>query len=161
MANLVEKNGIKPFMDKLGGADRREEVKSMCMKVLEDNGGVSLGKRDNEDHLYPEEYQKEIDQVVQALLRPGVTAKDLEMFSCALHVLDSLTAACLRPQDSLGFRACKAYVKHGRLDFVLPPVCKNSNTLLKSVRGMVVKHTKSERTRGKVLLYYPHFISMD
>ena len=95
----------------------------MCMKVLEDTGGVSLGKRDNEDHLYPEEHQKEIDQVVKALLcTAGVTAKDLEMFSS--FFLDSLMVACLRPQDSLGFRACKAYVKDGSLEFVLPSVCK-------------------------------------
>lgn len=149
VADLVEKNGIKPMLDKLGGADRRQELESMCMKVLEDNGGALLGKRKNEDHLYPEEHRKEIDQVVEALEGANVTAKDLEMFSCALHVLDSLTTACLRPQDSLGFRACEAYVKNGSLEFVFPEVCKNSSTLVRSARGMVVKHTKSERTRGE------------
>lgn len=149
MGNLVEKNGIKPIMDKLGGADRRKEVEKMCLEVLSDKGGRLLGKRENEDHLYPAEYQKQIDEVVKALSDEGVTANDLEMFSCALHILDSLTAACLRPQDSLGFRACRAYVRNGRLEFVLPPVGKNSNTLVKSVLGMVVNHTKADRTAGE------------
>ncbi|CAN0312736.1 unnamed protein product, partial [Hapterophycus canaliculatus] len=57
-------------------------------------------------------------------------------------------SACLRPQDSLGCLACKAYVKNGRLVFVLPPVGKNSRTLVKSVIGMVVNHAKDERTTG-------------
>lgn len=33
LGKLVETNGIKPIMDKLGGADRRKEVEEMCMKV--------------------------------------------------------------------------------------------------------------------------------
>lgn len=96
------------------------------MEVLSDKRGRLLGKRENEDHLYPAEYQQQIDEVVKALSDEGVTAKDLEMFSCALHILDSLTAARLRPQDSLRFRACRAYVRNGRLEFFLPPVGKNS-----------------------------------
>lgn len=114
----MEKNGIKTMLDKLGDDDRRQEVESMCMEVLEDNGDALLGKRENEDHLYPEKHRTEIDRAVEALKAAKVTAKDVEMFSCALHVLDFLTAACLRPQDSLGFRACEAYVKNGSLEFV-------------------------------------------
>lgn len=152
LRDLVEKNGIKPIMDKLGDADRQKEVIDMCMEVLHDKGGSSLGKRQNEDHLYPEGYKLRIDEVVEVLSGAGVSAKDLEMFSCALHILDSFTAACLRPQDSLGFLACQAHRKRGRLVFVLPPIGKNSNTLVKSVLGMVVNHTKADRTAGE--FYY-------
>ncbi|CAM9665995.1 unnamed protein product, partial [Pylaiella littoralis] len=112
----------------------------MCLDVLHDGGGATIGKRDDERHLYPEKYEEQIDEVVGVLAKAGVSTEDLERFSCALHILDSLTSACLRPQDSLGCLACKAYVKNGRLVFVLPPVGKNSRTLVKSVIGMVVNH---------------------
>ncbi|CAM9311581.1 unnamed protein product, partial [Hapterophycus canaliculatus] len=148
MGDLVEKNGIRPIMDKIGDVDRQKEVVAMCLEVLHDKGGKLLGKRENEDHLYPVEYEERIDEVINVLSGAGVSAQDLEMFSCALHILDSLTAACLRPPDSLWFPACKAHRKRGKLVFVLPPVGKNSNTLVKSVLGMVVNHTKADRTAG-------------
>lgn len=124
LADLVEENGIKPIMAKIGDAVRRKEVIEMCLDVLHDGGGATIGKRDDERHLYPEKCEEQIDEVVGVLAKAGVSTEDLEWFSCALHILDSLTSAYLRPQNSLGCLACKAYVKNGRLVFVLPPVGK-------------------------------------
>ncbi|CAN0297833.1 unnamed protein product, partial [Pylaiella littoralis] len=96
LADLVEENGIKPIMAKIGDAVRRKEVIEMCLDVLHDGGGATIGKRDDERHLYPEKYEEQIDEVVGVLAKAGVSTEDLERFSCALHILDSLTSACLR-----------------------------------------------------------------
>lgn len=125
-----------------------------------------MGRRLTEEHLYPEEHKQWINKVVEDLASKRVSAEDLENFSGALHILDSLTAACLRPQDSLGCLACQAYMKNGRLVFVLPPKGKNSVSLARNVNGMVVNHAKSERTTGKfisgcvVLLYIWIFVNL-
>ena len=148
LGKLVKECGIDPVMQKIGDAGRREEVIAICLKVLEDGGGASMGTRTDENHLYPEAHRESIDKVVGVLKGGGVSVEDLERFSGALHILDSLTSACLRPQDSLGCLACRAYIKNGRLVFRLPSVAKNSVTLLKSAAGMVVNHVKDEATTG-------------
>lgn len=154
LADLVEENGIDPIMAKIGDAARREEVVAMCLEVLGDGGEASMGTRTDEIHLYPEAHRDSIDEVVGILAKAGVSAEDLERFSCSLHIVDSLTSACLRPQDSLGCLACKAYIKNGRLVFVLPPVGKNSTALLRNAAGMVVHHKKAkEITGGSFVLF--------
>ncbi|CAM9778348.1 unnamed protein product, partial [Pylaiella littoralis] len=57
-ADLVDENGIKPIMAKIGDAVRRKEVIEMCLDVLHDGGGATIGKRDDERHLYPEKYEE-------------------------------------------------------------------------------------------------------
>lgn len=111
-----------------------------------------LGKRLDEDHLYPDSYRKQIEAVVDMLLDSGVSASDLASFSQGLQILDSLTAACLCPQDWLGCLASQVYVKGTRLIFVMPPECKNSEALKKSEVGLVVTHAKSDRTKGECVL---------
>lgn len=88
-----------------------------------------LGKRLDESHLYPATRHEKIDEVVDLLWNSGVSDEDLASLSCALQVLDSLTAACLRPQDWLGCLASKVHVRGNRLNFVLPPECKNKDAL--------------------------------
>lgn len=148
LAKLVTKNGINPIMAKIGDAARREEVVKMCLDVLGDGGGGSMGTRTDENHLYPEEIRDKIEEVVTILAEAGVSAEDLERFSCSLHIVDSLTSACLRPQDSLGCLACGAYIKKGSLVFRLPPVGKNSASLLRNAAGMVVHHKKAKEIEG-------------
>ncbi|CAN0342228.1 unnamed protein product [Ectocarpus sp. 6 AP-2014] len=142
-------------MDRIGeDAEGRHEVVKMCMEVLEDTSGATLkksrylGKRLDEDHLYPDSYRKQIDAVVDMLWNSGVSASDLASISQGLQILDSLTAACLRPQDWLGCLASQVYVKGTRLIFVMPPECKNSEALKKSDIGLVVTRAKSDRTEG-------------
>lgn len=149
LCKLVRENGIDPIMEKIGDDETRAKVIAMCLEVLQDGGGASMGTRTDESHLYPDNHKELIDEAVGVLAKAGVSVEDLERFSCALHVVDSLTAACLRPQDSLGCMACKAYVKNGRLMFLLPVVGKNSRTLLKNSSGMVVNHVKADETTGE------------
>eukprot|EP00903_Cladosiphon_okamuranus_P018863 g17350.t2 len=144
LGKLAKECGIDPILAKIGDANRRKGVIAMCLEVLEDGGRASMGTRPDESHMYPEMHRDEIDKVVDVLANAGVSAEDLERFSCALHIIDSLTSACLRPQDSLGCMARKAYIRNGRLVFVLPSVAKNSKSLLRSAAGMVVHHIKAD-----------------
>lgn len=101
--------------------------------------------------MYPGTRHEEVDEVVDLLWDSGVSDEDLASFSFALQILDSLTAAYLRPQDWLECLASKVYVKGTRLNFVLPPECKNKDALEKSEIGLVVNHAKSKRTKGEHL----------
>lgn len=118
-----------------------------------------LGKRLDESHLYPETRRVEIDTVVNLLWDSGVSDEDLASFSCALQILDSLTAACLRPQDWIGCLASKVHVKGTRLNFVMPLECKNKETLERSPTGLVVNHSKSKRTAGEKTCTIARFVS--
>lgn len=148
LGRLVKECGIDPVMQKIGDAGRQKEVIEMCLEVLKDGDGVTSGTRVDGSHLYPEAHRESIDKVVDVLYKGFFSAEDLERFSGALHILDSLTSACLRPQDSLGCLAGRACIKNDRLVFRLPSVAKNSVTLLESASGMVVNHVKDEITTG-------------
>lgn len=148
LADRVKACGIDPIMRAIGDDVHREKVVKLCLDVLADGDGYEMGIRTDESHLYPEERRLEIDEAVRVLDNAGVSAEDLERFSGALHILDSLTSACLRPQDSLGCLACKAYMKKDRLVFVLPSVGKNSRALLRHANGMVVNHLKAAEATG-------------
>lgn len=97
LGRLVEECCIDPVTQKIGDAGRQKEVIEVFLKVLKDGDGVTSGTRVDESHLYPEAHRESINNVIDVLYKVGVSAEDLERFSGALHILDSLTSACLRP----------------------------------------------------------------
>ena len=91
LEELVFRNGIEPFMNKLPAG-----TVEMCNEVLEMDPST-VGKRKNEDHLCPPQYRERIENIVNSLIvEKKVTRSDISLFSRALTLGDSLLTAALR-----------------------------------------------------------------
>lgn len=153
LEDLVTRNGIDSFMDKLPDED---QVVKMCNEVLEMNP-KKIGKHKNDDHFCPAEFKDRIDKIVQHLIDEKVSRSDISLFSCASTVVDSVLTAALRKQDTLGQLArdlhrLKCKDVHGKdvaiTRCLLPRFFKNKRALDNSTCGVVVNHTKDDKVAG-------------
>ncbi|CAN0417853.1 unnamed protein product [Ectocarpus sp. 12 AP-2014] len=146
---MMMRNSVEPFLAKVPNRVKSIET---CVDVLK--RGASYNKRRaNEDHFYPRDKRKEIDSIVDQMMADGMTRKTVAALSCALHVADSVTASCLRPEDSLGCNAADTSVmakknrdgkEINKVRAVLPPDCKNRESLHRSNTGVAIIHTKDD-----------------
>lgn len=148
----VFRNVIEPFMRKL--PDRRKNV-DMCMDILlQHSRRVGVEDKDkNEDHLYPEDWMKEIDSIRDHMIDVGVTRVEVSLLSRALTLADNHTAAALRDEDTRGQNAfdldvieipgnCGDKVRLVRCE--LPPFFKNRKAMQKKKTGCPVNHVKDD-----------------
>lgn len=110
MKGIVESNGIKPIMDKILPG----EVENSLRMLVADEPRID--KRTNEDHLKADW----VDATVDRLIGAGITQQVVSTFSQALATLDSITSACLRPQDALGCLSRYVHYFEGELLYRMP-----------------------------------------
>lgn len=135
--DIMETNGIKPIMDKVGPEDI-----DLCMYIL--GGDIHLLlRRDNEDHLK----DPRVDEIVHRLIQAGITLEVVAGFSQALAMIDAITSACLRPQDTLGCLARKVHTFEGSVRAIMPFDAKNFLTLARGNSGGAINHDKSSIAR--------------
>lgn len=147
MRDLVRNNGLDPIMDELETDDLQ-----VCYGVFEADPR-EIGRREDEGHLYRKlttSVKSKVDVVMKKLEK--ITLKQWTSFSCALAILDGISAACLRPQDSLGCKARDFHIVSGLLQAVLPEEVKNTQSLLRSAHGLVVNHAKHSSCKGAEVL---------
>lgn len=136
--DIMEENGIKPIMDKVGPEDI-----DLCLYLL----GVDIHlllKRENEDHLK----DSRVDAIVDRLIGAGVTLQVVSGFSQALAIIDAITSACLRLQDSLGCLPCRVHYFEGVVRAIMPFETKNFLTLARGKHGGAINHDKSDMVRN-------------
>lgn len=145
--DMAMRNSIEPFLTKV---PNRVKTIEMCYEVLK--RGASYNKRrKNADHLYPKDKRADIDAVVEKMDK--VTRSVVSTFSEALQLADSVTSACLRPEDYVGVNVGDTHViskkdRDGnevtKVRVVLPAECKNREHLHASNSGVAVNHTKDD-----------------
>ena len=119
MKNVVERNGIKPIMDEILDS----EVEGSLRLLVADE--ARLDKRTNEDHLKAEWVDTTVER---RLIGAGITRQVVSTFSQALAILDSITSACLRPQDALGCLSRYVHYFEGELRYTeCPPIPRTTS----------------------------------
>lgn len=133
MRTIVERNGIKPIMDEILGS----EIEGSLRLLVADESQIDT--RTNEDHLKTDW----VDTTVERLIGAGITREVVSTFSEALAIIDSISSACLRPQDALGCLARLVHFHEGELRYRMATKSKNFITLARSAHGACIDHDKS------------------
>lgn len=138
MFQLAKRNGVDPIMNLLD-----EDDINLCLDILDTEPHLS-GVYENEDHLAPLHHKERIAGIIHKLTENGITMNDLCLFGYGFHLMDSVTAGCLRPSDSIGCQAARVHALRGAMNFVMPRGAKNEEALLESELGLALVHRKSK-----------------
>lgn len=76
-----------------------------------------------------------ITNIIKQMRDNNVGVEDISTHSQAVAVKDGFSLACLRSQNSLNISAHNAFIKAGKMEFILLPKAKNASQLKKSECG--------------------------